>query len=34
LVLRPYGLAAFDDLMESVELAPAGKVPRDLKIVR
>jgi hypothetical protein len=34
LVLRPYGLAAFDDLIESVELAPAGKVSRDLKIVR
>jgi uncharacterized protein (DUF2141 family) len=34
LVLRPDGLAAFDDLMETVELAPAGKVPRDLKIVR
>jgi uncharacterized protein (DUF2141 family) len=34
LVLRPNGLAAFDDLMESVELAPAGKVSRDLKIVR
>jgi Carboxypeptidase regulatory-like domain len=34
LVLRPNGLAAFDDLMESVEVASAGKVSRDLKIVR
>jgi uncharacterized protein (DUF2141 family) len=34
LVLRPNGLAVFDDLMESVEVAPAGKVSMDLKIVR
>jgi hypothetical protein len=34
LVLRPNGLAIFDDLMESVEVAPAGKVSMDLKIMR
>ena len=33
LVLRPDGLAGFDDLMESVEIAPAGKVSMDLMIV-
>jgi uncharacterized protein (DUF2141 family) len=33
LVLRPDGLAGFDDLTESVEVAPAGKVSMDLKIV-
>ena len=33
LVLRPDGLAGFEDLMESVEVAPAGKIATDLKIV-
>jgi hypothetical protein len=33
LVLRPDGLAVFDDLMQSVEVAPAGKVSMDLKIM-
>ena len=33
LVLRPDGLAEFDDLIESVEVAPADKVSMDLKIL-
>jgi hypothetical protein len=33
LVLRPDGLAGFDDLMESFEVAPADKVSMDLKIM-
>jgi uncharacterized protein (DUF2141 family) len=33
LVLRPEGLAVFDDLMGSVEVAPAGKDSMDLKIM-
>jgi hypothetical protein len=33
LVLRPDGLAVFEDLMESVEVSPAGRVSMDLKMV-
>lgn len=33
LVLKPDGLAGFDDLMESVTVAPADKVSMDLKIM-